>query len=222
MAKNAGAIELSLEFPELTELRQQFRDLPKNIAAKHLGAALRKAMAPGLAQLKKNTPKGPTGNLRKSAKIKIKTYKKDGNAVGIVGYEIGGGSKGYHQGFLEFGTKERQTKGRFASSWKRSSLNNASYTAGGFRIINARRGRNAGKLVTQPKPPKAFFKSAKAGERVKLGKMPIGGRTKQPPVKSAFNQTRPQMVSLLRGELATRLEKALAEVKGRAARGLIT
>ena len=214
MAKNSGAIELSLEFPELTELRQQFRELPKNIAAKHLGAALRIAMKPAIVALKRATPKGPTGNLRKSVKFKSKLYKKDGNAVGLVGYEIGGGSKGYHQGFLEFGTKERQTKGRFASSWKNNG--------GGFRIINARRGRNAGKLVTQPKPPKAFFKSAKAGERVSLGKMPIGGRTKQPPVKSAFTQTRPQMVSLLRGELATRLEKALAEVKGRAARGLIT
>lgn len=222
MAKNAGAIELSLEFPDLAELRQQFRDLPSNIAAKHLGAALRKAMAPGLARLKKNTPKGPTGNLRKSAKIKIKPYKKDGNAVGIVGYEIGGGSKGYHQGFLEFGTKDRQTKkGRFASSWVRSSLNNTKYVSGGFRILNQRRGRNAGKLVTQPKPPKAFFKSAKLGQQVQLGKMPIGGRTGVPPVKTAFNQTRPQMVSILRGELATRLEKALAEVKGRAARGLI-
>lgn len=222
MAKNAGALEVSLEFPELAELRQQFRELPTNIAAKHLGAALRKAMTPGLSALKKNTPKGPTGNLRKSAKIKIKLYKKDGNAVGLVGYEIGGGSKGYHQGFLEFGTKERQTKGRFASSWRRSSLNNASYTAGGFRIVNARRGRNAGKLVTQPKPPKAFFKTAKAGERVQLGKMPVGGRTKQPPVKTSFNQTRSQMVSILQGELATRLEKALAEMKGRVARGLIT
>lgn len=214
MAKNAGALEVSLDFPELSELREQFKALPTNIAAKHLGAALRKAMAPGLSALKKNTPKGPTGNLRKSAKTKIKLYKKDGRAVGLVGYEIGGGSKGYHQGFLEFGTKERQTKGRFASSWKRAN--------GGFRVVNARRGRNAGKLTTQPKPPKGFFKTAKAGEQVKLGKMPVGGRTKQPPVKTSFNQARPQMVSILQGELATRLEKAVAEVKGRVARGLIT
>lgn len=222
MARSADAIELSLEFPELTELREQFRQLPKNIAAKHLAAALRIAMKPAVQALKANTPKGPTGNLRKSVKFKSKVYKKDGNAVGLVGYSWGGGDKGYHQGFLEFGTKDRFTKGRFASSWKRSSLTNATYTAGGFRILNPKRGRNAGKLVTQPKPPKAFFKTAKAGENVKLGRMPIGGRTRQPPVKTAFAETRPQMVSLLQGELATRLEKALAEVKGRAARGLIT
>lgn len=218
----AGSLELSMEFPELTELREQFKALPKNLAAKHLGAALRKAMAPGQAALKKNTPKGPTGNLRKSVKTKIKTYKKDGNAVGLVGYEIGGGSKGYHQGFLEFGTKERKTKGRFASSWKRSSLANSSYTAGGFRIVNPRRGKNAGKLITQPKPPKAFFKSAKKGEQVKLGKMPVGGRTGVPPVKTSFAQARPAMVSVLQSELASRLEKALSELQGRVKRGLIT
>ena len=222
MARNAEAIELSLDFPELTELRERLKELPSNIAAKHLGAALRIAMKPAVQALRKNTPKGPTGNLRRSVKFKAKTYKKDGNAVGLVGYEIGGDSKGYHQGFLEFGTKERQTKGRFASSWRRSSLTNSRYTAGGFKILNPRRGRNAGKLVTQPRPPKAFFKTAKQGERVRLGKMPVGGRTNVPPVKTTFNTVRPQMVSLLQGELATRLEKALAEVKGRVARGLIT
>lgn len=229
MAKNAGAIELSLEFPELTELRQQFRDLPKNIAAKHLGAALRIAMKPAISALKKNTPKGPTGNLRKSVKFKSKLYKKDGNAVGLVGYSWGGDDKGYHQGFLEFGTAERFTKqGRFASSWARSTVINRKkierkeLPARGFKIINARRGRNAGKLTTSPRPPKGFFKSAPIGERVSLGRVRRGGSTGKPPVKTTFNETRPQMVSLLRGELATRLEKALAEVKGRAARGLIT
>lgn len=213
MAKNAGAIELSLEFPDLTQLREEFKKLPTNIAAKHMGAALRAALKPGVTTLRKNTPKGPTGNLRKSIKTKIKTYPKDGNAVGIVGYSWGGESKGYHQGFLEFGTKQRTTKkGRFASSWKN----------GPFRVANPTRGKNKGKLITTPKPPKAFFKTAKGGEKVDLGKMPVGGRTKQPPVKSSFAQSKPQMVANLKVELAARLEKALAEVKGRTARGLIT
>jgi HK97 gp10 family phage protein len=222
MAQASGSLELSMEFPELTQLREQFKELPKNIAAKHLGAALRKAMAPGQVSLRKNTPKGPTGNLRKSIKTKVKVYAKDGNAVGIVGYAIGKGSLGYHQGFLEFGTKERKTKGRFASSWKSSSLNNSQYVRGGFTILNPKRGRNAGKLITKPKSPKAFFKTAKQGQVVNLGKMPVGGRTGVPPVKTSFNQAQPAMRSLLQNELATRLEKALNEVKGRVARGLIT
>lgn len=212
MAKDAGALELSLKFPDLAQLRDEFKKLPTNIAAKHLLAALRAATKPGIAALRKNTPRGPTGNLRKSIKFKGTKYTKDGNAVGMVGYSWGGESKGYHQGFLEFGTKERTTKKtRFASSWKN----------GQFLVVNPRRGKNAGKLTTNPRPPKAFFKTAKQGEKVGLGKMPIGGRTKQPPVKASFAQSRPQMISLLRGELAARLQKALAEVKGRAAKGLI-
>jgi HK97 gp10 family phage protein len=219
MPKKSGAIELSLEFPELTKLREQFKALPTNIAAKHLGASLRKAMAPGVVSLKRNTPKGPTGNLRKSIKLKIKPYPKNGNAVGLVGYDIGKGSKGFHQGFLEFGTEERRTKKRFASSWKRSLLNNTGSVAG-FQILNPKRGRNAGKLVTNPKPPKAFFKSAKAGQQVNLGRMPIGGRTGVAPVKTSFSQARPAMVSILQAELGTRLEKALADAKFQAERAM--
>jgi len=217
MAKKNGAIEISMEFPELTEMRNQFKQLPTNIAAKHMGAALREAMKPGMAALRKNTPKGPTGNLRKSVKTKIKKYVKDGNAVGIVGYEAGKGSKGFHQWFVERGTKERQTKGRYASTFRSKTAERA----GGFQIITPKRGKSAGMMRTKPFP-KSFFKSAKAGEVVRLGKMPIGGRTGVPPVKTSFMQAQPAMRSVLQKELATRLEKALAEVKGRVARGLIT
>ena len=240
MPKAAGDLELGMEFPDLTELREQFKGLRKNIAAKHLGAALRAAMKPGVAALRKNTPKGPTGNLRKSIETKIKTYPKDGNAVGLVGYSWGGKSKGYHQGFLEFGTKERKTKGRFASSFRKrgefnivsekqrqAAVSSATLNFSGARLArNISRVRSAygfrGQLRTLPAPPKAFFKTAKAGQVVNLGKMPIGGRTGVPPVKTAFNQAKPQMNSVLRSELATRLEKALNEVKGRVKRGLIT
>jgi HK97 gp10 family phage protein len=217
VAKKNGAIEISMEFPELTEMRKQFKQLPTSIAAKHMGAALRAAMAPGVAALKQNTPKGPTGNLRKSIKTKIKKYVKDGNAVGIVGYETGKGSKGFHQWFVERGTGERQTKGRYASTFRSKTPGRA----GAFQIITPKRGKSAGMMRTKPSP-KSFFKSAKAGEVVRLGKMPIGGRTGVPPVKTSFTQAQPAMRSILQQELATRLEKALSEVKGRVARGLIT
>jgi HK97 gp10 family phage protein len=231
MAKQRAALEVGIEFPELKQLRDQLMGLKKNIAAKHIGAALRVAMKPGLQALKSNTPKGPTGNLRKSIKLKIKTYPKQGNAVGIVGYETSKGSKGFHQYWLERGTKERKTKGRFASTAFSGTAERrgkgkfvpsrtpAKSTT--FQIFTPGRGKYAGKLRTKPYP-RSFFKSAKAGQVVSLGKMPIGGRTGVPPVKTSFNQAQPAMRSLLQQELATRLEKALNEVKGRVARGLIT
>lgn len=211
MPKKSASLEISMAFPELAELRAQLKQIPPKIAAKHMGAALRAAMQPGLQALRKNTPKGPTGNLRKSIKVKIKKYTRDGTAVGLVGYEVGKGSKGYHQYFIERGTAERFTKGNIASSFN---------TRGQFQIVKPKRGVNAGKLVTNPKSPKAFFKATKAGGTVSLGKMPVGGRTGKPPVQTSFNQARPQMVSILQRELAGRLEKAMAEVKGRAERGI--
>jgi hypothetical protein len=220
--KKDSTLKVDMYFPDMDELRAELKKLPNNLAAKGLGAALRKAIQPGLTALRRNTPKGPTGNLRKSIKTKVKTYPRTGAAVGMVGYSWGGDSKGYHQGFLEFGTKERRTKKRFASSWKRSLLNNAGASRAGFQILNPKRGRNAGKLVTNPKPPKAFFKSAKAGQTVELGKMPIGGRTGVPPVKTAFAQAKPEMEVTLRMQLAARIENAWSELEGRTKRGIQT
>lgn len=221
--KPDSTLKVDMYFPDMNELRAELLKLPKNLAAKHLGAALRKAVQPGLTALRKNTPKGPTGNLRKSIKTKVKTYPKNGNAVGMVGYSWGGESKGYHQGFIEFGTKERTTKqGRFASSF-RWKLDTAGRGRGGFRIVTPTRGKGAGKMKTvNPPYPKSFFKSAKAGQKVDLGKMPIGGRTGKPPVKTAFNQARPAMEVELRLQLAARIEKAWAELEGRTKRGLQT
>lgn len=215
------SVKIEVAFPDLAQLRQEFAQLPTNIAAKHLGAALRKAVQPGKAALRANTPKGPTGNLRKSIDVKVKTYPKNGTAVAIVGYAIGGESKGYHQGFLEFGTKDRRTKGRFASSFRRPE--SLATVRGGFRVEVMARGQRKGKLRTvSPNYPKSFFKSAKAGETVSLGKMPVGGRTGRPPVKAAFEQTRGAQLSELQAQMAVSLERALGELVGRAKRGLIT
>jgi HK97 gp10 family phage protein len=219
MAKQKDStLTVDMYFPDMAELRAELKKLPTNLAAKHFGAAMRKAIQPGLRQLRANTPKGPTGNLRKSIKTKVKTYPRTGAAVGLVGYSWGGDSRGYHQGFIEFGTKERKTKSRYASTFRSKTPQRA----GGFQIITPKRGRNAGKMVTNPKAPKAFFKSAKAGETVSLGKMPIGGRTGAAPVKTAFAQARPEMESELRMQLAARIQKAWEELAGRTKRGIQT
>lgn len=221
--KRDSTLQVDMYFPDLDDLRAELMQLPKNLAAKHLGAALRKAVQPGLTALRKRTPKGPTGNLRRSIKTKVKTYPKNGRAVGMVGYSWGWDSKGYHQGFVEFGTTDRTTKkGRFASSfqWKPET---AGKGRTGFTIKQVRQGKNKGAFRTvSPAYPKSFFKSAKDGQKVNLGKMPIGGRTGVPPVKTAFNESRTAMTAELRMQLAARIEKAWAELEGRTKRGLQT
>lgn len=257
MARRNTSLGLSLQYPDLEDLRQEFRRLPKTLAAQYMEKGMKKAIEPGLKKLRQITPRGPSGNLKKSVRKKTKRYVKDGTAVGLVGYTVGKGAKGYHQGFLEFGTKDRKTKGRFASSlrWPEGDprgqfeiINNykktkqargagrradrlADRTARSFarglgassaaraaagRIVTLRQKQSvleaAGrKLRTRPRPPKAFFKSAPAGQVVQLGRMRIGGSTGKPPVKTAFNESRGEMLNVLREQLSAQLELASTE-----------
>lgn len=263
MARRRTALAVTMQYPDLAELREEFRRLPKNLAARYMEPVMRKAIEPGLKKLRQITPRGPTGNLRKSVRKKTKKYVKDGTAIGLVGYTVGKGAKGYHQGFLEFGTKDRQTKGRFASSlrWPKGD------PRGDFEIVNnynkTRQARRAGrtadrsaaravrlfssslgssskakelagkvaglrlkqstlqaagrKLRTRPRSPKAFFKSAPAGERVQLGRMRIGGSTGKPPVKTAFDASRGEMVGIMREQMGVQLElAAISRIKDKA------
>jgi HK97 gp10 family phage protein len=210
---------VKVEFPELQELRKELRKVPNNIAAKHLGAAIRKASKPGLNALRaevRANQKGPTGNLRRAITTKIVTYKKTGNAVGMVGFTKAGtgatkyaaasGSsksiktgkdRAFHAGFLEFGTKPRYTKKSIASSYNR---------LGPFVLKPPpKRGKFAGssRVQTTPKLPKAFFKRAPAGQRVYLG-------VTQPekPIATAFKKSSGSIRSELKAGMQTAIEKA--------------
>ena len=52
----AQGIDVSIEFPELEQIKAAFKTLPRNIAAKHMGAALNKSIDPGFRLLKTLTP----------------------------------------------------------------------------------------------------------------------------------------------------------------------
>lgn len=262
MANRNTAVKISFQYPDLNELRNEFRNLPKTLAARYMEKVMKAAVKPGLTKLREVTPRGPSGNLKKSIRQKTKKYVKDGTAIGLVGYTVGKGAKGYHQGWLEFGTKQRRTSGRFASSlrWPEGG------PRGSFEIINnysktkqARRtGRQADRLAaraakqfaaslgsstkakqsaakvvslrakqsalsaaarqlkTRPGPPRAFFKSAPIGQQVDLGKMPVGGRTGKPPVKTAFNAARGEMVGIMKEQMAAQLElAAISQIKNK-------
>lgn len=210
----AGFTGVKIEFPELHELRKQLRQFPSNLAAKHLGAALRKASKPGLTALRaevRTNQKGPTGNLRRSITTKVKTYKRSGNAVALVGFTKAGTGKtaptggsvqkgkdrAFHAGFLEFGTNPRYTKKSIASSYNR---------LGPFKIKPvAKRGKFAGqaRVQTTPKLPKAFFKRAPSGQKVYLG------RTQpEKPIATSFRKSAGSIRSELKAGMATAIEKA--------------
>jgi hypothetical protein len=116
---------MTLEFPDLPGLAEQFRQLPKSLASAAIGAGVKRALKPAQEELKRQTPVGPTGNLRRGIATKAKRYPKTGSAVAIVGYRKSGtgkppkegtkrrnkaSDKTQHQFMVEYGTKPRVTK----------------------------------------------------------------------------------------------------------------
>ncbi len=113
---------VTLEFPDLPKLAEQFRKLPKSLASAAIGAGIKRAMQPAQQALKRTTPVGPTGNLLRGIATKAKRYTKTGVAVVVVGYRKPGAAPAkqtkrrnrrnnqtFHQFLVEFGTKERRT-----------------------------------------------------------------------------------------------------------------
>ena len=211
MARFTGT---TIEFPEIAGLLKELRQFPSNIAAKHLGAALRKASKPAQQALKaevRANQKGPTGNLLRAVTTKVVTYKKSGNAVALVGFTKAGTGKSqatkgsvrkgkdraFHAGFLEFGTKPRYTKKSIASSYNR---------LGPFTLAKvAKRGKYAGqvRVNTKPKYPKAFFKRAPAGQRVFLG-----NTQREAPIKTSWRKSQGSVRFAMQQGMAKAVENA--------------
>lgn len=93
-----------------------FAGLSKGVQRKYLGSSVREVVKDVVPDIKALTPKGPTGNLRRSVGLKVEK-KKTTTAVGIVGYRQGGGSNrelGSHAWWIENGVKVRRPKFRQA------------------------------------------------------------------------------------------------------------
>jgi len=213
MARFAGS---KVEFPEIADIKRQLKArFAPRITAKFLGAALRKATAPGVKALKAEVRTGHkrvSGNLLRSVTQVVRRYPRSGNAVGLVGFMKAGTGKtiptagsiqkgkdrAFHAGLVTFGTKERRTKkGSIASSYK---------TRGPFTIKGrSKRGKFAGstRVRTVPKSPKAFFKRAPAGGRVYLGKM-----RGSDPIAAALRQATPEIRRVLREQMSDVVERA--------------
>lgn len=206
----AKELDVTFETPLLKQLAEELRaklgdsKRADGLFNKHMRAALKVAMQPGVKLLKDATPRGPTGNLKRSVKIITREYRKEGVWFGAVGYSASGeksriskggfrtGSNlGYHQGLVEFGTKQRKSEGRIASSISR------------FTSLTVTNMKRTGQLRTKPKPPKGFFKSAPAGQRVDLGQM-----RPQKNIPKVYGMADDFMESALRRDMTDRVEKA--------------
>lgn len=92
-----------------------FAGLSKSVQRKYLGASVREVVKGAVPQVKALTPRGPTGNLRRSVGLKLEK-KKTTTAVGIVGYRRGTGGNnrelGFHAAWVEEGVNDRYPQGR--------------------------------------------------------------------------------------------------------------
>lgn len=235
MANQAG-LEVQVRVPTLKDLRAAMKGLPTRIAAKHLGTALRKAAKPIEDALKKNTPVGPTGNLKRSITTKIKTYTRDGNAVAVVGYAAAGSGKAksaaggrvqkgkdraFHQGLIEFGTKDRKINKPASQPYSRSSgkkefrvKRQGGYIASSFNSLGPFRlaTKTGLRVRTMPGYPRAFF--FKSGQPIT-----IRGVTAQHPVRMSWMQSKAASQSALTEALNIQISKALNEVAFLVAKG---
>lgn len=219
--------DIKVEFPDLAELRNAFRQMPQALARKHLGAAIRRSLKPGMDALKGNVRRGPTGNLKRAIASKVKTYR-SGNAVGLVGFVAAGSGKAtsaaggtvqkgkdraFHAGFLEFGTKERfiQTESTRGGAFIASSFNRL----GPFSIRKVSKRQRATGVVpvkTAPPYPRAFFKKGAKGVALSVGEMSIGGSLGKPPIKSAYATALPAMRVAMRNEMAAAIDNAARDL----------
>lgn len=121
----ARPVGMTFDFPDFDGLADKFRELPKSLAAAAIGAGVKRAMKPAQEALKRTTPVGPTGNLRRGIATKAKRYPQSGAAVAVVGYRKPNSAKPpregvkrrnksadktQHQFLVEYGSRMRRTK----------------------------------------------------------------------------------------------------------------
>jgi plasmid stabilization system protein ParE len=108
---------------DLDDLIRAYAKLPGSLARKHLKASIRRSIKPFVPSLKSATPRGATGNLRRSVTTVVRFGTKvsrrggdsfRGTAIGIVGFSRKGkkkNQKGDHSVLVESGSKPRRRKG---------------------------------------------------------------------------------------------------------------
>jgi len=232
-----AGIEIRADFPDIGKLRESLRNLygPRDMSA-ILGDVLEKAIWPAYLRLREVTPDGPTGNLKRAINYKVKTYPRDGGAVALIGFNrsgvadassaqggsvLAGKDRAFHQWWIEFGTKKRVvTKVSNKPYQRRSKLGNVHWVSGQNSIIASSFNRlgpfrmikdTNGGFRTDPAYPKAFFRKAKKGEaQLVIPETPEGGVDGQPPVRTAWEQSKGKVAFILQQELRISLEKAIS------------
>jgi len=238
-------ISITVDSTDLKQKTEQLRNLfgqdGRAELAATLEAALEKAIWPAYLRLREVTPVGPTGNLKRAAHYKTVKYPKDGAAVGLIGYrqsprERGtatagsvriGKERGFHQWWLEFGTKERVVTKLSDKPYQRKS-HTRRMKSGKVATVSAHQVKGQGAVIASSlaargpfdinadgskSQPYAFFMKGKKGQgAIRLPVVRPGGVAGRPPVQTAFEQTKNQVAEILRRELSILIEAAISKI----------
>jgi hypothetical protein len=238
-------ILITVDSTDLKQKTEQLRNLfgqdGRAGLAATLEAALEKAIWPAYLRLREVTPVGPTGNLKRAAHYKTVKYPKDGAAVGLIGYrqsqkERGtatagsvriGKERGFHQWWLEFGTKEREVTKLSDKPYQRKS-HTRRMKSGKVATVSAHQVKGQGAVIASSlaargpfdiypdgskSQPYAFFMKGKKGQgAIRLPGVRPGGVAGRPPVQTAYEQTKNQVAEILRRELSISIEAAISKI----------
>lgn len=95
----------------LKAIERALRDFERKVSKKVIKKAMTKTTAMFRKEVRRRTPKGKTGNLRKSVTSKVKRFGVGKQMLwGSVFFQRGNGKKGYHSHFIEEGTSQRTIK----------------------------------------------------------------------------------------------------------------
>lgn len=197
----------------LDELQKSFeKQYSKKITASKMTKVLEPVALLALKSLQsyiRSNHTGPTGNLLKGTASRIVEYPESGNAVALIGYRATGmpfsvassgtvkigPDRAFHAILVEFGTKQRKTKGPVASSFKRF---------GPFKMV----GRYAS-VKTSPAYPNAFFKKGQRGQPVSTGRvLPLK------PIENSFEKSKSSIKALIESQASSQLIAMNRKVAG--------
>lgn len=93
----------------MKEIERALKKFEKKVGTKVIKKAMTKTTAMFRKEVRRRTPKGKTGNLRKSVTSKTKKFGSRQYPMlwGSIFYQRGNGKKGYHAHFIESGTGQR-------------------------------------------------------------------------------------------------------------------
>lgn len=113
-------VQLGISVDGVEDILQRFSKLDRSVQKQYLGSAVRNASKPHLADVKALVARGPTGNLKRSAGVKVEAKVKGRTQTAILGFRRGEKNKdgsakksslGYHAWWIENGVKARTAKG---------------------------------------------------------------------------------------------------------------